>query len=259
MVEPLAGRETLNIGDATAAQFYASKALAIAEALASSDRNNVQAQNDLGFGYQAMGDALRLVRPAIAERWYRKSLTLAKEMVPRYPAGSLFHEALAYREEALAAELVRRDHALERLKLLQDASRTWMEVSAASPGKVEYRLSLMRSYCRLSDAELALNDLAKAQEYVDSTVPFFNEFKPDSNSLLVLRDLGLCYKTIGNVQRRIASDQSLSASDRRAAETKAHQWYLKSADVWNGWVRRGAATPESEVERRKVERLLQTK
>jgi hypothetical protein len=117
----------------------------------------------------------------------------------------------------------------------------------------------MRSYCRLSDAELALNDLAKAQQYVDSAVPFFNEFKPDSNSLLVLRDLGLCYRSIGNVPRRIASDQSLSASDRRSAEAQAHQWYLKSAGVWNEWVRRGAATPESEVEQRKVERLLHAK
>jgi eukaryotic-like serine/threonine-protein kinase len=48
----------------------------------------------------------------------------------------------------------------------------------------------------------------------------------------------------------------LSPSARRAADLASREWYKKSADVWNEWKRRGAATPESELERRKVERLL---
>ena len=259
MVEPLAGRETLNIGDPTAAAFYAGKTMAVAEALASGDRNNMQGHNDLGFAYQTMGEALRLTRPAIAERWYRKSISIAEEMAPRYPAGSLFHEALAYREEALAAVLVRPDQAMERLKLLQDANGTWKKVANASHGKVEYRLSLMRSYCRLSDAELAVNDLAKARQYANSSLRFFNEFEPNANNLLVLRDVGLCYESLGNVQRRIAMDQSSSPSERGDGEAAARDWYSKSADVWKEWNRRGAATPESELERHKIERLLRTR
>ena len=259
MVAPLTGREILNTSDAKAAEFYAGKALVIAEALASGDRNNMQAHNDLGFGYQGMGDALRLTRPAIAERWYRKSISIAKEMAPRYPTGSLFQEVLADREEALAAVLARRGQALEPLKLLQDANGIWKEVRLASTGKVESRLSLMRTSCRLAEAELAVNDLATARQYADSSLPFFNEFKPDSNSLLVLRDLGLCYESLGNVQRRIGLDHSLSSLARRAAKSSAHDWYTKSAGVWTEWNRRGAATPESEVERHKVERLLQAK
>jgi hypothetical protein len=61
---------------------------------------------------------------------------------------------------------------------------------------------------------------------------------------------------MGNLQRRIARDHSFSPSERSAAEAESRQWFQKSADAWNEWNRRAAATPESEIERRKVERLL---
>jgi hypothetical protein len=114
----------------------------------------------------------------------------------------------------------------------------------------------MRSYCRLSDAELAVGDLVKARQFANSALPFFDEFKLTSPSLLVLRDVGFCFESLGNVQRQIALDHSLSAAERQTAEADARNWYLKSAEVWDEWNRRGAATPESEAERHKVKRLL---
>jgi hypothetical protein len=108
----------------------------------------------------------------------------------------------------------------------------------------------------LSDAELAVGDLVQARQFANSAPPFFDEFKLTSPSLLVLRDVGFCFESLGNVQRRIALDHSLSAAERRTAEADARNWYLKSAGVWNEWNRRGAATPESDIERHKIERLL---
>ena len=116
----------------------------------------------------------------------------------------------------------------------------------------------MRSYCKLGDAELAIGDLSQARQYAGSALPFFAEFRPDSQSLLVLRDVGFCYETMGNVQQRIASDRLLSAPSRRVAHEDAHEWYLKSAAVWKEWNARGAATPESEAERLKIDRLVST-
>jgi len=159
-------------------------------------------------------------------------------------------------DESLAGVLAAREQALERLHLLQEANSIWKEQVAASPGKPQYRMSLMRSYCKLSDAELALNDLAKARQYADLSLPFLKEFNSTAPSLLVVRDVGFCEESMGNLQRRIARDHSFSPSERSAAEAESHQWFQKSADVWNEWNRRGAATPESEIERRKVERLL---
>ena len=104
-----------------------------------------------------------------------------------------------------------------------------------------------------------MNNLANAKKRADSALPFFNEFNVTSPSLVVLRDLGFCYESLGNARRSAASDHSLSLPERRAAQAEAHNWYLKSAGVWNEWARRGAATPESEVERRKVDQLLQAK
>ena len=88
------------------------------------------------------------------------------------------------------------------------------------------------------------------------SLPFFTEFTVTSPSLVVLRDIGFYYEALGDVQRSITADSSFSFAERRAAQAEAREWYQKSAEVWNEWVKRGAATPESEVERRKVERLL---
>ena len=74
--------------------------------------------------------------------------------------------------------------------------------------------------------------------------------------VLFLRDVGFCYESLGNVQCRIAMDRTLSASERRDAARSSQEWYRKSIEIWDEWNRRGGATPESEVERRKVERLL---
>jgi hypothetical protein len=161
------------------------------------------------------------------------------------------------RNEELAAVLGGKEQALERLRLLEDANSIWQELVSVSPGKPQNRISLMRSDCKLSDAELAVNDLQKARRYADLSTTFFNEFKITSQSLLVLRDVGFCYENLGNVQRRIAMDRILSASERRDAARSSQEWYRKSIEIWDEWNRRGAATQESELERRNVERLLQ--
>jgi hypothetical protein len=73
--------------------------------------------------------------------------------------------------------------------------------------------------------------------------------------MFVLRELGFCYVSVRNVQRKIAMSPSASASERQAAPADEREWYFKSDAVWNEWKRRGA-TPESERERLKVEHLL---
>jgi serine/threonine protein kinase len=256
IVEPLTGTDTLNVGDAKQGEAYARKALAIAEMLTARDSKNVRARTGLTFAYEAIGDSLHLLRPAVASEWYRKSLSLTKEMASRYPPGSEAQHWIALRNEELAAVLKSRELAVERLHLLEEANGVWKDLVAASPGKPQYRMSLMRSYCKLSNAELAASHLAQARRYADSALPFFDEFKPDSQSLLVLRDVGFCYEALGNVRQRVSIDHSFPASERRTARVDAHQWYLKSAGVWKEWNARGAATPESEIERRRVDRLL---
>jgi len=255
----LAGTEILNVGDSNEAQAYARKALAIAEALAARDAKNVRARHDLAFAYEAVGDSLRSTQHATASVWYRKSIALTKEEAPLYQAGNQAQQSLAFRDQELAAVLPGIQHAKERLRLLQEANKIWNELVSASPARPQYRTGLMRSYCRLSDASLGVNDLGKARQYADSSLPFVKEFNPSSRSLLVLVDLGFCYESLGNVQRRIAMDHSLSPSERHAAEVDSREWYRKSAAVWTEWNRRGAATAESEVERRKVARSLQAK
>jgi serine/threonine protein kinase len=253
---PLIGNDTLNLGDSQQAQIYARKSLALAEELAAGDGKNVRKRYDLSFAYEGIGNSLRLTQPSTAAEWYRKSLSLTKDLAPLYPAGSQMNEMIADRDEELAAVPLRRNDAPERLRLLQEANMKWQELVAASPAKPQLRMSLMRSYCKLSDAELALRNIGAAKKYADSSLAILNQFEPDAQSLLVLRELGYCYESMGNLQRRIAMDRTMSAAERRSAKTGSRDWYEKSSQIWAEWNRRGAATPESEAERRKVELLL---
>ena len=252
MVEPLGGEEMLNVGDYNRAEAYAHKALTIAEALAASDNKDADARTSLGYAYFDMGRAVRVTQPATAAGWYRKSILLAKEMSP--PSEAEFH--VATREEALAAVLVKKEQATERLDLLLDSNARRQKLASGTPGLPLHRQKLMRSYCTLSDAELALSDLAKARQYADLLSPFLTTFPLSSPDLRILRDVGLCYETLGNVQRHVALSRSVSSIEQHTALTDARQWYLKSVGVWDEWNKRGAATPESEAERRNVQRLL---
>jgi serine/threonine protein kinase len=253
IVLPLAGRDALNVGDAGQAQIYARKALEIAQTLGGRDSRNVQGSYDLALAYTGMGDSFRLTDPDVAGEWYRKSIVLTKKLAPLYGAGA--RHWLAIRDEALAEVLSKKDQAPEQLRLLLEANQIRRELAETSP---HGRLHLMRSYCKLSDAELGLANLAKAQQYANAALPFVDQFEVTSPSLLVLRDVGFCYESQAAVQHRMAADQLVSASERPVAEAESLTWYRRSADVWATWNRRSAATPESERERRKVESLLKT-
>jgi serine/threonine protein kinase len=256
IVGPLSGTEILNVGDSEEAQVYARKVLAMAEEPAAVDVKNAQAGYDLAFAYEGMGDSFRSTRPATAGAWYRKSIALTKAQAALYPAGNQVQELLAERDEDLAEVLSDTELAAERLMLLQEANGIWGDMVVAKSGKPQYRIGLMRSYCRLTDAELAAGNLTNARQYADLSLPLVAEFSPAARSFLVLIGLGFCYESLGNVQKRIAADDSSPLPERQAAGAASREWYRKSADVWNEWNRRGAATPESESERRKVERLL---
>jgi len=248
---PLAGRDVLNVSDSSQAQVYARKALAIAQMLVGVDRKNAQAQFDLALAYMSMGDAFRQSNPNVASIWYRKSIALTKQLFPLYGAGA--RHLLAIRDEALAEVLVKEKDAPEQLRLLQEANLARQEFAETSPHGL---LHLMRSYCKLSDAELAVKDLAKARQYADTALPLLNKFDVTSPSLLVLRDLGFCYESEGSVQHYLVMDRQLPSDERLTDEAEAKGWYLKSDEVWSTWNKREAATPESERERHKVENFL---
>lgn len=251
LILPLAGRDALNVSDSAQAQVYARKALSIAQMLVGVDSKNAQAQYDLALAYTSMGDAFRQSNPNTASIWYRKSIGLTKQLSPLYGSGA--RHWLAIRNESLAEVLVKKDDAAERLRLLQEANLARQELAGTSPHGL---LHLMRSYCKLSDAELAMNDLPRARQYANAALPLFDKFNVTSPSLLVLRDLGFCYESEGAVQHRIAMNRKLSSTERLTAETESRRWYSKSAEVWSTWNERDATTPESERERHKATNFL---
>ena len=206
IILPLAGRDALNVGDAAQAQVYARKAITLAQALVEIDGKNAQALYDLTLAYTSMGDAYRLTRPAVASLWYRKSISLTQKLAPLYGKGG--RHWMAIRNEALAEVLGGQEEAPERLHLLLQANLIRKELGQTSP---HGRLHLMRSYCKLSDAELKVRNLAKARQYANAALPLLGGFQVTSPSLLVLRDVGFCYESEAQVQHLMALDAALPA------------------------------------------------
>jgi eukaryotic-like serine/threonine-protein kinase len=188
----------------------------------------------------------------MAGAWYRKSLNLTQKLAPLYYGAGARHW-LAIMDEGLAEVLDKKEQAPERLRLLLEANPIRRELAQTSP---HGRLHLMRSYCKLSDAELAVANIAKARQYAEAALPFLGEYAVTSPSLLVLRDLGFCFESEGELHRRLATDRVYPPAQRLVEEAESRTWYRKSADVWTTWNARNAATPESERERRKVEHVL---
>jgi serine/threonine protein kinase len=259
IVAPLAGEKMLNVGDTKTSRFYARKSLDLAKSLAAADPNNAQAHQDLGFAYESMGDALRLTQPAAAAEYYRKAIAIAKDPHLNFRDGREADYLTAEREEELAWVLMSPKSAGERLALLREANGIRKRLVSSGRGAPLDRLCLMRSWCKLSDAELSMTDLAQASRDTNASRSYFAEFKDNSPSLVVQRELGMCYESLGNVQRRIAEDRSRPPAERRAALASSRNWYTKSSGVWDEWHSHGVDTPESEAERRKVDRMLENR
>jgi tetratricopeptide (TPR) repeat protein len=251
-VGPLAGEEMLNVGNPDQAQAYARKSLAIVEASAGADNTNVQARYGLATGYQLMGDSHRSTQPATASKWYRKAISLIQQMANHREA----QVELADLDDALAVVLTEKRDLPERLRVLREENAIRQEFAMTGLNTPRYRLLLLRSYCELSDAELAAGNTAEARSAANAALPILDEFSLTSPSLFVLRDLGYCYEVLGNVQGRAAMERSLPVPERNTARVTSHDWYQKNAEVWKEWNRRGAATTESELERARVEHLL---
>ena len=252
IILPLAGRDALNVGDSEQAQVYGRKGLTIAQTLVEIDKKNAQALYDLTLAYTSLGDSYRLVKPRTASLWYRESLESDPEPGSAYTEKVRATGSLSGTRRWLRC-FAGRTRRRSGCDLLLEANLIRKELGHASP---HGHLHLMRSYCKLSDAELDMKNIVEARQYANAALPLLGAFQVTSPSLLVLRDIGFCYESEAEVQHRIALDLALSPGERWNAAAASRDWYQKSLETWTTWNRRGAATPESERERHKVEHLL---
>ncbi len=252
MVLMLSGQDFLNASRPERSLEYAREELGMARAAAESDRTNAQAGFDLALAQTKMGDAYREMEPATAARWYGQSIASTRAWLPRYGAES--KHRVAIEDESLAEVLPGPGEAQQRLRLLLEAHTLRRELSDDSP---HARLHLMRSFCELSDAQLAVNNVPAAVTAAGQALPLLAGYGLSSPSLMVLRDVGLCYASEGALQARLAGDTHRTAADRAGARQAAIDFFQQSARVWEEWARRGASTEESERERRRVNEVLQ--
>ncbi|ADV83559.1 serine/threonine protein kinase [Terriglobus saanensis] len=247
MVNTLAGRDFINIGDSQQAKVYAEKTLALSKLLDSHDSKDIQSSFTTISALSAMADAERQNNPANAALWYQRALSLTKTLQPAY--GAELQHRISILDEALAEVLPDAQRA-EQMNLLKDNARIRAEqANFSSHGLIH----LMGAYCRLADVELEAHNLTEATRYAEDASPLLQQYDRNSPSLLVLRNVSLCLRTQGDVHLSKAREIAGSGTARTSEVQAAIYSYEQSSQIWRKWQQRGAASPESTREARRVE------
>ena len=250
MVNTLAGRDFINAGDSQQAVVYAEKTLALSKLLDSHDSKDIQSKFNTISALSAVGDAQRQSEPRMAALWYERALSLAKTLQPAY--GAELRHRIAVLEEALA-EVIPDTQRTEQLNLLKDNARIRAEqANLSSHGLIH----LMGAYCKLADVELEAHNLPEASRYAENMSTLLQQYDRNSPSLLVLRNVGLCLRTQGDVSLTKARANHESRAIRTSETSAAVDSYEQSRQIWMKWQQRGVTSPESLREARRVETRL---
>ena len=208
----------------------------------------MQRNFDLVDAMVAMGDARRQTAPVEAATWYRRSMSALKSL--NQDSAEVKHEAAILDEDL--AEVLPVARAAEQHSLLQQNRSIRAEQADKTPHGL---LHLMSADCELGDAELAAGQVERAAGYLREAMPLAAQYHHDSPSLLVLRNVGLCLRTDGSLHLRRAMSTTPSHARKEEAEAAVQQ-LEKSHHIWSLWSQRGASSPESIAEAKRVEALL---
>ena len=230
-------RAVASAEDPRAAIALHTKALSIAESLATEDPRDVRAITDLTIVQRNICDASSEYDPAAAERTCRAGLmTLA-----RRSGGAEEHRAtlLAY----LAVALNRRGRRAEALQAMEKALQLQESLADTEPSMSELRELVLRMHNHLGDILLGTRDFERARDQHRLAIAIGEVMLASRPSdLVVRRDLADTYEALARVGVRRAENQRLGRGARIAQWREARSWYQKSLEVWNEWPKWGISS-----------------
>jgi eukaryotic-like serine/threonine-protein kinase len=246
----LGSPDELNLGEKAAAISHARLAIEISDEIATSDRQNVRAQDDLIGPLRNLASIVAEDQPAEALKLYQRAASISEELVAKQPGNFSFARTDAEIRIRIGELLHKLGRNRESRELLASGLDRLKTLFASEHNQVPWVGGLNRAHRALGDVLLVQGDeagalehyresLAVAEEWLRSRpgAPYFERQRADS-----LESLGRYYQTL--------------AKRRRELKAEARAWLQKSLDIWQDWTRRNVAAPYASVRERQVAALL---
>jgi tetratricopeptide (TPR) repeat protein len=212
----LGGTELASMGDPASASVYVAKARSIAERLAQLDSNNAQAKSDLVAAYARTGEVESYSHLGAAIDWFRKSVTIAQELVRGAPGSAHYRGQLATSSWQLAGVLARSGLRKEALDYAQAVTKDLVDLVRLQPTRKDFSRQLMTAHCLLCDLQHQSRDRAGALTSQRAAMDLVASVSAGQPDLYVDYSLAKCYDVF-------------SRTDAKNSE----EWRQKSREVWS--------------------------
>jgi tetratricopeptide (TPR) repeat protein len=239
-----------NFGDRAGAISHYRQTVAMDEALAAADPDDVRARDDLANAYSDLASIQIEEQPEEALRTFQRSAAIARELTSGVPSFTKYRQTLALSQIGIGEALLklgRYREALEHLAPALDMMKSHVVV-ADDPIRASARVSQIHS--GMGAGLLALGREAEALEHLRQALVVTDGLvKKAPASLYVLRYRADVHESFGKYYDAVARRQ-------REHRAEARAWVQKSLDMWQDWVRRKIAVPYSSLRERQAAALL---
>jgi tetratricopeptide (TPR) repeat protein len=150
----------LNLGDAAAAERYATDAMREAERMAKEDHGSDRSVRDRMFGNWVLGCVLLPNASRRALPYLEAAVASAQAQTKSEEIDVLHDEALAQAQEALGLAFLATGNRQRAMELLRESVTTFERISAEAPRIIDYRVGLIRAANSYGDA-MPVNEAAK--------------------------------------------------------------------------------------------------
>jgi len=251
------GSANINLGDKTAALGYYRQGLIIAEDLAAADPKNALARLDLASSYGKMGDALSEADPARSAEFYRKALSVIRDLSESAPGEFRYRRWYVRLLRGSAAPLLKLgDHQGARRQMRQSLE-TLQPLSDKHPTNAEVRAELHATYRGLGEVMLTTGEFTASADNYRRALEIAEDFSASHPSdLYWLWRLADSYAGFGRLHATLAGNPATPTARRIEGWREARAWYQKTLAVWDKWSRQFVSSVFNTSRRGRAARAL---
>jgi len=246
----LGNPDDFNFGDRAGADSHYRAGLAIREAQAAADPQDVRARDDLANTHYAFGLFVLEEQPTDALKHFQQAGRIAKELTAIVPSSTKFRRTQAVSQIGMGESLLKLGRNREGLELLSPMLETMKSLAAVSDDPIGISGWVSQTHRDMGAGLLVAGNEVEALEHLRQALAVAEDLvRRAPENLYMQRFRADAYESLGRYYRALAHR-------RREHKAEARAWFQKSLDMWQDWVRREIAMPYAGFRKRQVAALI---
>ncbi|MBV9009274.1 MAG: serine/threonine protein kinase [Verrucomicrobia bacterium] len=218
------------------------KEAAMWQHLLDGDPENRRVQRSVAVSLMKLGDGWRDNKQEALDS-LRKSVAIAQSLAASDPANASAQRDFALISYRLGEVLTQTGDYAAALQELPKPLTIYEKLAAADTKDVQARFDAASIHEDMAEASVNSGDPGRAVTEGTTALATFRQLvHNDAANMIYLRNLGLCYETLGNAHA-LAATRNIPAPERVARWTEARDDYRMAAETVATLVRRGALRP----------------